>query len=74
VLRRTDHDQGLVGDGTSFEKKSLCSTEVQRPYIGTVEKITNCRIGVFLGYPTSCGHALVECRGSPLATGIRSCG
>lgn len=55
-----DPDGVLVGDDTGFEKKGGCSAGVQRQYTGTAGKITNCQIGVFLGYATSRGRALVD--------------
>ncbi|GAA4561369.1 IS701 family transposase [Planotetraspora kaengkrachanensis] len=53
-------DGVLVGDDTGFEKKGVCSAGVQRQYTGTAGKITNCQIGVFLGYASSRGRALVD--------------
>ncbi|WP_442813780.1 IS701 family transposase [Streptosporangium subroseum] len=55
-----DPEGVLVGDDTGFEKKGVCSAGVQRQYTGTAGKITNCQIGVFLGYATPRGHALVD--------------
>lgn len=53
-------DGVLVGDDTGFEKKGACSAGVQRQYTGTAGKITNCQIGVFLGYATLRGRAIVD--------------
>lgn len=53
-------DGVLIGDDTGFEKKGRCSAGVQRRYTGTAGKITNCQIGVFLGYATPRGHALLD--------------
>jgi SRSO17 transposase len=53
-------DGVLIGDDTGFEKKGTCSAGVQRQYTGTAGKITNCQIGVYLGYATSRGRALVD--------------
>jgi SRSO17 transposase len=50
----------LVGDDTGFEKQGACSAGVQRQYTGTAGKITNCQIGVFLGYASSRGRAMVD--------------
>jgi SRSO17 transposase len=55
-----DPDGVLVGDDTGFEKKGSCSAGVQRQYTGTAGKITNCQIGVFLGYAAPKGRALVD--------------
>ncbi|GAA4582491.1 hypothetical protein GCM10023194_17360 [Planotetraspora phitsanulokensis] len=52
-----DADGVLVGDDTGFEKKGVCSAGVQRQYTGTAGKITNCQIGVFLGYASSSSRA-----------------
>jgi SRSO17 transposase len=53
-------DGVLVGDDTGFEKKSTHSAGVQRQYTGTAGKITNCQIGVFLGYASTRGRALLD--------------
>ncbi|WP_066370490.1 IS701 family transposase [Herbidospora mongoliensis] len=53
-------DGVLVGDDTGFEKKGSGSAGVQRQYTGTAGKITNCQIGVFLGYATRRGRAIVD--------------
>jgi SRSO17 transposase len=50
----------LVGDDTGFEKKGACSAGVQRQYTGTAGKITNCQIGVFLGYAAPRGRVLLD--------------
>ncbi|MEV6980419.1 IS701 family transposase [Sphaerisporangium sp. NPDC051017] len=50
----------LVGDDTGFEKKGVHSAGVQRQYTGTAGKVTNCQIGVFLGYATSRGRAILD--------------
>jgi len=55
-----DPDGVLVGDDTGFEKKGRCSAGVQRQYTGTAGKITNCQIGVFLGYAGPRGRTLVD--------------
>ena len=43
---------------TGFAKQGSCSAGVQRQYTGTLGKITNCQIGVFLGYACAAGRAL----------------
>ena len=53
-------DGVLVGDDTGFEKKGARSAGVQRQYTGTAGKITNCQIGVSLGYASPRGHALID--------------
>jgi SRSO17 transposase len=50
----------LVLDETGFVKKGWHSAGVARQYTGTVGKVENCQIGVFLGYASALGHALVD--------------
>src|SRR5919106_732570 len=55
-----DADAVLVLDETGFVKKGTKSVGVQRQYSGTAGRIENCQIGVFLGYASRHGHALVD--------------
>jgi SRSO17 transposase len=50
----------LVLDETGFLKKGTKSAGVQRQYSGTAGRIENCQIGVFLGYASGHGHALID--------------
>ena len=50
----------LVLDETGFVKKGWHSARVARQYTGTVGKVENCQIGVFLGYASPLGHALLD--------------
>jgi SRSO17 transposase len=50
----------LVLDETGFLKKGDKSCGVQRQYSGTAGRIENCQIGVFLGYASQHGHALID--------------
>jgi SRSO17 transposase len=50
----------LVLDETGFLKKGTKSVGVQRQYSGTAGRIENCQIGVFLGYASGHGHALID--------------
>jgi SRSO17 transposase len=50
----------LVVDETGFVKKGVKSAGVQRQYSGTAGRIENCQIGVFLGYASAKGHALLD--------------
>lgn len=50
----------LVVDETGFLKKGAKSVGVARQYSGTAGRIENCQIGVFLGYVTAKGRALVD--------------
>ena len=55
-----DIDGVLVLDETGFVKKGRHSAGVARQYTGTVGKVENCQIGVFLGYASSLGQTLVD--------------
>ncbi len=50
----------LVLDETGFVKKGTKSVGVAPQYCGTVGKIANCQIGVFLAYATRHGPALLD--------------
>jgi SRSO17 transposase len=50
----------LVLDETGFLKKGRHSAGVARQYSGTVGKVDNCQIGVFLSYASPLGHALLD--------------
>ena len=50
----------LVLDETGFVKKGTRSVGVQRQYSGTAGRIENCQVGVFLGYASRHGHALID--------------
>ena len=50
----------LVLDETGFLKKGNKSCGVQRQYSGTAGRIENCQIGVFLGYASPSGQALID--------------
>src|SRR3954463_4188697 len=53
-------DAVLVLDETGFLKKGDKSAGVQRQYSGTAGRIENCQIGVFLGYASRHGQALID--------------
>jgi SRSO17 transposase len=55
-------DAVFVVDETGFAKQGMKSVGVARQYSGTLGKVGNCQIGVFLGYASSRGHALVDAR------------
>jgi SRSO17 transposase len=55
-----DPDGVLVVDETGFLKKGTQSVGVARQYSGTAGRIENCQIGVFLGYATQHGSALLD--------------
>src|SRR6516225_10587990 len=50
----------LVVDETGFLKKGTKSCGVARQYSGTAGRIENCQIGVFLGYVSPRGRALLD--------------
>ena len=53
-------DAVLVLDETGFLKKGDKSAGVQRQYSGTAGRIENCQVGVFLGYASRHGQALID--------------
>lgn len=57
-----DADGVLVVDETGFLKKGAHSVGVARQYSGTAGRIENCQVGVFLGYASRYGHALIDRR------------
>jgi SRSO17 transposase len=57
-----DPDGVLMFDETGFVKKGQDSVGVARQYCGTVGKVENCQVGVFAGYASRQGYALVDKR------------
>ncbi len=55
-----DPDAVLVLDPSGFAKSGRDSCGVQRQWCGRLGKIENCQIGVFLGYVSGAGQALVD--------------
>ena len=51
-----------VVDETGFPKQGTKSVGVARQYSGTLGKVGNCQVGVFLAYASGRGHALVDAR------------
>ena len=47
-------------DSSGMPKKGRHSVGVAPQYCGQVGKVTNCQLGVFLGYATAAGHALLD--------------
>jgi SRSO17 transposase len=52
----------MVVDDTGFIKQGEKSCGVQRQYTGTLGKICNCQLGVFLTYASSKGHTPIDRR------------
>src|SRR6516165_3375323 len=55
-----DPDGVLVVDETGLLKKGTKSAGLARQYSGTAGRIDNCQVGVFLGYATRRGRALLD--------------
>jgi SRSO17 transposase len=55
-------DGVLIFDETGFVKKGKDSVGVARQYCGTLGKVENCQVGVFAGYASRQGYALVDKR------------
>jgi len=61
VAEHLGHADGvLVADESGFLKKGTKSAGVARQYSGAAGRIENCQIGVFLGYTTAKGRALLD--------------
>ena len=55
-------DGVLVFDPSAFVKQGKKSVGVARQWCGRLGKVENCQVGVFLGYVSHQGHALVDSR------------
>lgn len=55
-----DEEGVLVVDETGFVKKGTQSVGVSRQYSGTAGRVENCQIGVFVGYASRFGQALID--------------
>jgi len=53
-------EAALIFDESGFIKKGQDSIGVARQYCGTVGKVDNCQVGVFAGYASGKGYALVD--------------
>ena len=63
VGARLNTPQGVfVIDESGFPKQGTHSVGVARQYCGTLGKVGNCQLGVFLAYVSARGHALVDKR------------
>jgi SRSO17 transposase len=52
----------LIFDETGFVKKGNDSVGVAKQYCGTIGKVENCQVGVFAGYASPNGYALLDKR------------
>ena len=60
VMEHLADDRGvLIADPTGFAKKGKKSAGVQRQYSGTLGRIDNCQIGVFLAYADTAGDRVL---------------
>jgi SRSO17 transposase len=64
-------DAVLVVNGTGDLTKGRHSVGVQRQYTGTAGRIENAQVGVYLGYATRRGHAVVDRERYPPGPGPR---
>jgi SRSO17 transposase len=61
VAEHLGHPDGvLIVDESGFLKKGTKSVGVARQYSGTAGRIENCQVGVFLGYASPRGRALLD--------------
>lgn len=57
-----DPEGVLIVDESGFRKKGTESAGVQPQYCGTVGKVDNCQVGVYAGYASRHGYALIDKR------------
>src|SRR5262245_22489182 len=55
-------DGVLVFDPSAFPKRGTQSVGVARQWCGRLGKVENCQVGVYLGYVSRAGHALIDFR------------
>jgi SRSO17 transposase len=61
VVENLGSEQGVcVLDESGFLKKGMHSVGVKRQYSGTAGRVENCQVGVFLGYASEKGQALID--------------
>lgn len=57
-----DEEAIINVDETGFPKKGTKSVGVKRQYSGTLGRVDNCQIGVFINYCSTHGHTLIDRR------------
>jgi SRSO17 transposase len=57
-----EEDGVLVFDPSGHAKRGTESVGVQRQWCGRLGKIENCQVGIYMGYVSGRGHALVDTR------------
>lgn len=63
VAEEMGEPQGMIiFDESGFVKKGQDAVGVARQYCGTIGKVDNCQVGVFVAYSSSKGYALVDKR------------
>jgi len=55
-------EAAMIFDESGFVKKGRDSIGVAKQYCGTIGKVDNCQVGVFAGYASENGYALVDKR------------
>lgn len=55
-----DEDGVLIFDESGFRKKGKESVGVARQYCGTLGKVDNCQVGVFMAYASRYGYSFLE--------------
>jgi len=60
--RLNTSDGVFILDETGVAKQGQRSVGVARQYCGTLGKVGNCQVGVFLAYASARGHALIDMR------------
>lgn len=58
--RLSSPDGIFIFDETAAAKQGMHSVGVARQYSGTLGKVGNCQVGVFLAYASPLGHALLD--------------
>lgn len=58
--RLSHHEAVFIFDETAAAKQGKLSVGVARQYSGTLGKVGNCQVGVFLAYAAPAGHALLD--------------